>query len=48
MCASFWVFNLKRNERVNAWMCAPATDRALESDLRKSISVATRKMVIYA
>ena len=33
---------------VNAWMFAPATDCVLESGLSKSISVATRKMVIYA
>ena len=32
----------------NAWICAPATDRDLESGLSKSASVRTRKMVNYA
>ena len=31
--------------KVNAWKCAPATDRDLEICLSKSISVGTRKMV---
>ena len=31
--------------KVNAWTCAPATDRDLESGLSRSISVRTRKMV---
>ena len=34
--------------KVNAWICAPATDRDLESGLSKSASVRTRKMVNYA
>ena len=34
--------------KVNAWICAPATDRDLESGLSKSPSVTTRKMVNYA
>ena len=33
--------------KVNAWICAPATDRDLESSLSKGISVRTRKMVNY-
>ena len=33
---------------VNAWPCAPATDRDLESGLSKGISVRTRRMVNYA
>ena len=32
-------------EKVSAWKCAPATARDLESALRKSTSVRTRKMV---
>ena len=31
--------------KVNAWTCAPATDRDLESGLSKSMSVRTRRMV---
>ena len=31
--------------KVNAWTCAPATDRDLESGYRKTMSVRTRKMV---
>ena len=34
--------------KVNAWICAPATDRDLESGLSKNISVRTRKMVNHA
>ncbi len=34
--------------KVNAWNCAPANDRDLESGLGKSVSVRTRKMVNYA
>ena len=34
--------------KVNAWIYAPATDRNLESGLRKSMSVRTRKMVNHA
>ena len=34
--------------KVNAWICALATDRDLESGLSKSASVRTRKMVNYA
>ena len=34
--------------KVNAWICALAADRDLESDMSKSISVRTRKMVKYA
>ena len=34
-----------RAKKVNAWVCALATDRDLESVLSKSISVRTRKMV---
>ena len=34
--------------KVNAWICAPATDRDLESGLSKSASVRIRKMVNYA
>ena len=34
--------------KVNAWICAAATDRDLESGLIKSASVRTRKMVNYA
>ena len=34
--------------KVNAWLCAPATDRDLESGLSKSISVRTRRTVNYA
>ena len=33
---------------VNAWICALATDRDLESGLSKSASVRTRNMVNYA
>ena len=33
--------------KVNAWTCALATDRDLESGLSKSISVWTQKMVNY-
>ena len=33
--------------KVNAWICAPATDRDLESGSSKSMSVRTRKMVNY-
>ena len=32
---------------MNAWICAPATDRDLESGLSKSADVRTRKMVNY-
>ena len=45
MCASFRVLNLQAHSKVNAWICALATDRDLESGLSKSISVGTRKMV---
>ena len=31
--------------KVNAWICAPATDRDLESDLSKSASVRARNLV---
>ena len=34
--------------KVNAWICAPATDRDFESGLHKSANVRTRKMVNYA
>ena len=34
--------------KVNAWICAPATDRDLQSGLSKSASVRTRKVVNYA
>ena len=34
--------------KVNAWICAPATDRDLESGLSKSANARTRKMVNYA
>ena len=34
--------------KVNAWICAPTTDRDLESGLSKSASVRTPKMVNYA
>ncbi len=34
--------------KVNAWICAPATDRDLESGLSKSISVRARNMVNHA
>ena len=34
--------------KVNAWICAPATDRDLESGLSKSASVRNRTMVNYA
>ena len=34
--------------KVNAWICAPATDRDIESGLSKSISARTRKVVNYA
>ena len=40
------VFEFSTNAmKVNAWICAPATARDLESAQRKSISVRTRKMV---
>ena len=44
MCASFGV-NPASALKVNAWICAPATDRDLESGLSSSIRVRTRKMV---
>ena len=31
MCASFWGVQPASVVKVNAWMCAPATDRDLES-----------------
>ena len=34
--------------KVNAWICAHAADRDLESGLDKSFNVRTRKMVDYA
>ena len=34
--------------KVNASICAPATDRDLESGLGKSMSAGTRKMVNFA
>ena len=34
--------------KVNTWICAPATDRDLESGLSKSMSVRTREMVNLA
>ena len=34
--------------KVNAWICAPATDRDLESGLSKSMSVRSRKTVNFA
>ena len=48
MCASFRVFKPARAMKVNAGICAPAPDRDLESGLRKSVSVRTRKMVNQA
>ena len=34
--------------KVNAWICAPATDRDLESGLSGSTRFRTRKVVNYA
>ena len=48
MCASFRVCKPASAMKVNAWICAPATDRDLESGVSKSANVRTRKMVNYA
>ena len=37
-----------RAMKVKAWICAPGTDRDLESGLSKGVSVRTRKMVNHA
>ena len=47
-CTSFEMHCMRNESEVNAWVCAPATDRDLESGLRKSMSVGTRKMVNHA
>ena len=47
MCATFSGVKLASAMKVNAWICAPATDRNGESGLSKSSRARTRKMANY-
>ena len=48
MCALFSGGKPASAMKMNAWICAPATDRDLESGLSKSPSVRTQEMVNFA